>query len=478
MSCYHKLNEIYVENDPNVVQVNFDGCKNGGFLDRGGFYEIPQINEKLAKSKPWKRNPQYFTKAYISALTLMKMTLHAKSGGSIEVMGMLTGKIVDNGIVVMDAYQLPVEGTETRVNAQAEGYEYMVQFLESNKANGKPEHIVGWYHSHPGYGCWLSGIDVGTQALNQNFQDPYLALVVDPLKTSQQNKVEIGAFRTFPEAEGGIQQERKLGMFRKGNTTSNSKTKLESKSLPASKRQDFGVHAERYYSLDIEIFSNEIDSKILDMVLSNDNRIYELLDQDNEKSVKNDDDFITDESLNMIFQIFSKLKSYNFNHLKINDLYNNKFESVFEAIATKKSFNSPTSYKSVPLSEGFRLGGVDDSSDDEMVESDVDLKRNCKLDNSDVDDAISVESSTRQDDDDELEERKDMLSSRVSEKRRIQPSRISWNLLGGYNEVMQKMKLAKNLKSLSSEIEDTNREIGKQELNELFTIETQARLFM
>jgi hypothetical protein len=22
---------------------------------------------------------------------------------------------------------------------------------------------VGWYHSHPGYGCWLSGIDVGTQ---------------------------------------------------------------------------------------------------------------------------------------------------------------------------------------------------------------------------------------------------------------------------------------------------------------------------
>ena len=31
--------------------------------------------------------------------------------------------------------------------------------------------VVGWYHSHPGYGCWLSGVDVNTQqsfeSLNQ-----------------------------------------------------------------------------------------------------------------------------------------------------------------------------------------------------------------------------------------------------------------------------------------------------------------------
>ncbi|KEH17813.1 JAB1/Mov34/MPN/PAD-1 ubiquitin protease [Medicago truncatula] len=27
---------------------------------------------------------------------------------------------------------------------------------------GRLENVVGWYHSHPGYGCWLSGIDVST----------------------------------------------------------------------------------------------------------------------------------------------------------------------------------------------------------------------------------------------------------------------------------------------------------------------------
>ena len=31
---------------------------------------------------------------------------------------------------------------------------------------------------HPGYGCWLSGIDVNTQLTNQQHNDPYLAVVV------------------------------------------------------------------------------------------------------------------------------------------------------------------------------------------------------------------------------------------------------------------------------------------------------------
>lgn len=45
------------------------------------------------------------------------------------------------------------------------------------------ENAIGWYHSHPGYGCWLSGIDVSTQMLNQNFQEPFVAIVVDPVRT-------------------------------------------------------------------------------------------------------------------------------------------------------------------------------------------------------------------------------------------------------------------------------------------------------
>ena len=34
---------------------------------------------------------------------------------------------------VMDSFALPVEGTETRVNAQSAAYEYMTAYIESAK---------------------------------------------------------------------------------------------------------------------------------------------------------------------------------------------------------------------------------------------------------------------------------------------------------------------------------------------------------
>lgn len=61
------------------------------------------------------------------------MVTHARSGGHLEVMGLLLGKVDANTMVVMDAFALPVEGTETRVNAQSQAYEYMTAYIESAK---------------------------------------------------------------------------------------------------------------------------------------------------------------------------------------------------------------------------------------------------------------------------------------------------------------------------------------------------------
>jgi len=38
-----------------------------------------------------------------------------------------------NTMIVMDSFALPVEGTETRVNAQAQAYEYMTAYIEAAK---------------------------------------------------------------------------------------------------------------------------------------------------------------------------------------------------------------------------------------------------------------------------------------------------------------------------------------------------------
>eukprot|EP00352_Strombidinopsis_acuminata_P008357 CAMPEP_0176355164 /NCGR_PEP_ID=MMETSP0126-20121128/13101_1 /TAXON_ID=141414 ORGANISM="Strombidinopsis acuminatum, Strain SPMC142" /NCGR_SAMPLE_ID=MMETSP0126 /ASSEMBLY_ACC=CAM_ASM_000229 /LENGTH=61 /DNA_ID=CAMNT_0017707701 /DNA_START=240 /DNA_END=425 /DNA_ORIENTATION=+ len=53
------------------------------------------------------------------------MVMHAKSGGDIEVMGVMQGYPVGDTMYVMDAFGLPVEGTETRVNAGKDADEYL-----------------------------------------------------------------------------------------------------------------------------------------------------------------------------------------------------------------------------------------------------------------------------------------------------------------------------------------------------------------
>ena len=50
---------------------------------------------------------------------------------------MLAGRAAGDAFVVLDAFALPVVGTETRVNAQAEANEYMIDFLETNKVREK-----------------------------------------------------------------------------------------------------------------------------------------------------------------------------------------------------------------------------------------------------------------------------------------------------------------------------------------------------
>jgi COP9 signalosome complex subunit 5 len=187
------------------------------------------------------------------------MVMHARSGGSLEVMGLMLGKIEANTFVVTDAFRLPVEGTETRVNAQDEANEYMITYLErSREGGGQPENAVGWYHSHPGYGCWLSGIDVNTQKTQQTFQDPFVAVVIDPDRTVSAGKVEIGAFRTYPDS---YINDKEKGAVKGGSGGTDADG---FQTIPLGKIEDFGAHANHYYPLNVSHYKSSLDSKLLD----------------------------------------------------------------------------------------------------------------------------------------------------------------------------------------------------------------------
>uniref|UniRef100_A0A493T2I0 COP9 signalosome complex subunit 5 n=1 Tax=Anas platyrhynchos platyrhynchos TaxID=8840 RepID=A0A493T2I0_ANAPP len=114
---------------------------------------------------------------------------------------------------------------------------------------GRLENAIGWYHSHPGYGCWLSGIDVSTQMLNQQFQEPFVAVVIDPTRTISAGKVNLGAFRTYPKGYKPPDE-----------------GPSEYQTIPLNKIEDFGVHCKQYYALEVSYFKSSLDRKLLELL--------------------------------------------------------------------------------------------------------------------------------------------------------------------------------------------------------------------
>ncbi len=45
----------------------------------------------------------------------------------------MQGKVINNTLVIMDSFALPVQGTETRVNAANEANEYMVEYVNQSE---------------------------------------------------------------------------------------------------------------------------------------------------------------------------------------------------------------------------------------------------------------------------------------------------------------------------------------------------------
>ncbi|KAG9126829.1 multicatalytic endopeptidase [Ceratobasidium sp. 392] len=102
---------------------------------------------------------------HISSLALLKMLKHGRAGVPMEVMGLMLGEFVDDYTVqVIDVFAMPQSGTS--VTVESVDHVFQTRMVEMLKQTGRPEMVVGWYHSHPGFGCWLSSVDINTQSRN------------------------------------------------------------------------------------------------------------------------------------------------------------------------------------------------------------------------------------------------------------------------------------------------------------------------
>jgi len=115
----------------------------------------------------------------VSDSVLMGLEKHAYSNLKAEVGGMLFGKIDDEGNTV-------VIGSIPALTAAAEQisltftHDVWADILSKGEAQFPGEAIVGWYHTHPSFGLFLSDYD---EFIQRNFfgKTGQIALVIDPI---------------------------------------------------------------------------------------------------------------------------------------------------------------------------------------------------------------------------------------------------------------------------------------------------------
>lgn len=106
---------------------------------------------------------------------------HIFSNADREVGGVLVGRTADSGPVPQVRGAIPaISADEQRATLTftQESWEHVHRVLDTEYPEG--EQIVGWYHSHPSFGIFLSGHDL---FIHQNFfsGSSQIAVVVDPI---------------------------------------------------------------------------------------------------------------------------------------------------------------------------------------------------------------------------------------------------------------------------------------------------------
>jgi proteasome lid subunit RPN8/RPN11 len=94
-----------------------------------------------------------------------------------ERIGLLIGSLLDDGLWVNDIVVGGNNDSETSCVLSAEKLAKVADDIVRGRLDGR---IVGWYHSHPGYGIFMSETDLATHGKLLQFSPFVIALVVDP----------------------------------------------------------------------------------------------------------------------------------------------------------------------------------------------------------------------------------------------------------------------------------------------------------
>jgi len=142
---------------------------------------VPKIISADAPEAEFRARPVKGVQLFVGEDAITSMTDHAETGylENKEVMGLLIGYVLRDGegtyVRVTDVATSGLDADMVSVRFKKEAIEDLFESIDRCEGNA----VVGWYHSHLGIGCYLSGTDIRTHT--GIFGDEIgFAVVIDP----------------------------------------------------------------------------------------------------------------------------------------------------------------------------------------------------------------------------------------------------------------------------------------------------------
>ena len=151
----------------------------------------PKTEKRRLPGKLSRRYPAHLPAVFIADSTLQQLIAFASSDVHYELGGVLVGHVGRSRkrlFVEILNFVPATKGISRRASFEFtnEAQHHIHEVVQEQFKNLR---IVGWFHTHPGYGVFLSSAD---QFIDQNYfnEQFHTAMVIDPTKTD----VEVGLF--------------------------------------------------------------------------------------------------------------------------------------------------------------------------------------------------------------------------------------------------------------------------------------------
>ncbi len=144
--------------------------------------ESPGAEKPVARSFPGPRNARVSLRIAVERSAYAELIAHAKESLEVEVCGVLAGEVCEDEEGLFVHVEASLRGTaasqaSTHVTFTQATWNAIHQTMEQRYPKLR---IIGWYHTHPGFGVEFSDMDLFIQ--KNFFSGPtQIALVTDPL---------------------------------------------------------------------------------------------------------------------------------------------------------------------------------------------------------------------------------------------------------------------------------------------------------